>query len=183
MSFSELNPTINYNRMEPNSYLDEYGGFDYVPSFNKTQDVFKYKNNQEISLNSKMNRVDSSDVAKIYFSDENIDRIQKKIRREVYNRSKGKFILETDQDAEDLQIVMGKVIEEHGKSLPHKVIHQVKLLNNYTVEYVVPDMITNIKQYYGYIKDITSPLKTIDRPMNVNNSGRNTLPSVTSVWQ
>ena len=54
MSFAELNPTINYNRMEPSSYLDEYGGFDYVPSFNKTQDEFKYKNNQEISLNSKI---------------------------------------------------------------------------------------------------------------------------------
>ena len=44
-------------------------------------------------------------------------------------------------------------------------------------------MITEIKQFYGYLKEINEPLKPIDRPINVNNAGRKTLPSLTSVWQ
>ena len=43
-------------------------------------------------------------------------------------------------------------------------------------------MITEIKQTYGYIKEINEPIKPIPRPMNVNNAGRKTLPSITTTY-
>jgi hypothetical protein len=46
----------------------------------------------------------------------------------------------------------------------------------------MPDIMTNVKQAYGYLQDISQPLKPIVRPLNVSNAGRKTLPSMTTVW-
>jgi hypothetical protein len=122
-------------------------------------------------------------ITTVFFSNENIKRIQKKIREAVFIKTKGQYILEEDQDESDLLIAMRAVYLEKCKNLPNETVRQVKLLNNQTVDYILPDMITNIKQYFGYIKDINQPLTPMLRPMNVNNSGRKLLPSLTSVWR
>ena len=123
-----------------------------------------------------------SEVMKMYFSKENIDRIQKQIRSEVYDRTEGKFRLIEDQDSNDLNIAMRAVCKLYARNLPFKIIKQVKYLNKQTIEYIVPDIITNVKQYYGHIQEINNPIKPIDLPVNVNNAGRLTLPSVAQIW-
>ena len=122
------------------------------------------------------------EVSKLYFSHENMNRIQKMIKKTIFERTRGQFRLDEDQDESDLLVTMRAIFLEHARFLPFKVIHQVKELNRRTVEYIVPDMITEIKQAYGYIKEINEPIKPIPRPMNVNNAGRRTLPSLTSAW-
>ncbi len=122
------------------------------------------------------------EVSKVYFSQENMNRIQKAIKKTIFERTRGQFRLDEDQDESDLLVTMRAVFLEHSRFLSFKVIHQVKELNRRTVEYIVPDMITEIKQAYGYIKDINEPIKPIPRPMNVNNAGRRTLPALTSAW-
>lgn len=123
-----------------------------------------------------------SKVMKVYFSEDNIKRIQKKIRREIYNRSYGKFRLEEDQNVLDLITAMRAVYKLYGKDLPTKITRQVKTLNEYTVQYIAPDMITNLKQHYGYLDDIKNPINPIPRPLNVNQAGRNQLPSVAQLY-
>jgi len=122
------------------------------------------------------------EVSKVFYSAENFRRIQKALREEVFIRTKGQFRLDDDQDETDLLVAMKAVFLEHARFLPFKIIHQVKELNRRTVEYIIPDMIREIKQSYAYIKEINEPLKTIPRPLNVNNAGRRTLPSLTSTW-
>jgi hypothetical protein len=122
------------------------------------------------------------EVSKLYFSEENMNRIQKAIKKTIFERTRGQFRLDENQDESDLLVTMRAVFIEHSRFLPFKVIHQVKELNRRTVEYIVPDMITEIKQAYGYIKEINEPIKPIPRPMNVNNAGRRTLPALTSAW-
>ena len=78
---------------------------------------------------------------------------------------------------------MTALFENKAKFLPCKVVSQVKKLNHEVVNYAVPDMITQIKQYYGYIEDINKDLEPISRPVNVSNAGRLSLPSVTSIWE
>ncbi len=123
-----------------------------------------------------------NELSKIFFSQRNIRRIQEQIKQEVLIKTKGKYKLDHDQEETDLLICMRGVYFEHAKFLPDRIVHQVKKLNTQTVNYVVPDMITAIKQYYSYIKEINEPLKPMIRPLNVNNGGRRTLPSVTSLW-
>ena len=122
------------------------------------------------------------ELSKIYFSDENVLRIQKMIKQEVFIKTKGKYKLEDDQDESDLLVVMKSIFFEYAKHLPFKLVHQVKALNKKTMEAIIPDIITNIKQSYDYLKEINEPLKPIDRPVNVNNAGRKTLPSLTTVY-
>lgn len=123
-----------------------------------------------------------TEVMKLYFSEGNIKRLQKQIRKEIYKRSNGKFRLEEDQDVLDLITAMRAVYEMYGKDLPKYTVRQVKMLNAETVQYIAPDMMTNLKQHYGYLDDIKNPINPIMLPLNVNRSGRNLLRGVAQVY-
>jgi len=118
----------------------------------------------------------------MYFSNENVNRIQLQIKNEITLRTKGKYAVDVDQDIEDILIVMGHIMIEDGQFLLTKIVKQVKILNKRVVDFVVPDMISEITQNYGYQQEINKPLQQMMRPMNVNSAGRKTLPSVTSMW-
>lgn len=141
-----------------------------------------YYENGYATLIAQEKQLCPSNVMKLYFSEENIKRIQKKIRREIYDRSYGKFKLEEDQDVLDLITAMRAVHELYAKDLPSKITRQVKILNEHTVQYVVPDMMTNLKQYYGYLDDIKNPINPIMLPLNVNNAGRRQIPSSAQLY-
>lgn len=129
---------------------------------------------------------DVNPVVSIFFSSENMARIQKMIRREVSIRTAGKFSLDVDQDEADLLIAMRAVffnIQNTGaRFLNFKIIHQVKNLNAATVNYIMPDLLSNLYQSYSYLQTINQPLETIPRPLNVGNSGRKTLPSISTLY-
>lgn len=121
-------------------------------------------------------------VGEVFFSEKNVKRLQKQIRNDIYERTKHQYIIDEDQDPNDLLIPMRAIYQLHGRYLDNNIVHQVKDLNKKLVGFVVPDMITQIKQYYDYLKDVNEPLKPIDRPMNVSSAGRRTLPSITTMW-
>jgi hypothetical protein len=123
-----------------------------------------------------------SDLSKIFFSDKNIKRLQLKIKKEIFNRTYGQFRLDADQDMKEMLILMRAVYMEHARFLPGQIVRQVKRLNEKVVEESVPGIITNIRQEYGYLKEINKPLTPVPRPLNVNNAGRRTLPSITTTW-
>ncbi len=201
-NFAQLNPLPSYKRNLPSNFdkltssVTPYQS-EYDISSAKNKD---YRNNnveayyeklQEKSSTQNYDRArqatqglfEKNEITKIFFSDENMKRIQKKIKEEVYRRTNGQYKLDEDQDDSDLMIVMRALYLDKCKNLPEQPIRQVKILNQYTVDYIVPDMITNIKQYFGYIKDINQPLTPMMRPMNVNNAGRKLLPSITTLWR
>jgi len=122
-------------------------------------------------------------ISDLFFSERNVKRIQNKIKYEIMKRTKSKYKLVADQDEKDIYVVMRAVYLEHGTYNNNKINHQVKELNKKVIESVVPGMITAIEQYYGYLKEINNPINPIDLPINSNNSGRNTLPSFTTLWQ
>ncbi|AYV80820.1 MAG: hypothetical protein Harvfovirus7_17 [Harvfovirus sp.] len=124
-------------------------------------------------------------VTIMFFSEDNMGRIQKMIRKEIALRTKGEYVLKVDQEEADLLVVMRAILLDMNGSVfqPNKIKHQVKKLNSKTVEYVVPDMIESIKGHYGYLAEISQPRQMpIMQPMNVNNKGRKTLPSITTIW-
>jgi hypothetical protein len=122
------------------------------------------------------------ETMRVFFSEKNIKRIQKMLRREISNRSYGKFNVTVDQNMTHVLIAMRAAMKLYAKFLPHKIVRQVKRLNEETVQYIVPDLMTNLKQQYSYIQDITNPLQPLPDPINVNQAGRNQLRSVTAVW-
>lgn len=123
-----------------------------------------------------------SKVADMYFSVTNIKRIQKQIRREIYNRSYTKFRLSEDQNVLDLLQAMRAVYKMYAKDLPQKVVKQVKILNKETVQYIAPDIMTALKQHYSYLDDIKNPIDPLQLPINANQAGRHQLPSVAQLY-
>lgn len=123
-----------------------------------------------------------SKVASLYFSVTNIKRLQRNIKKEIYNRSYTKFRLVEDQNVLDLLQVMRAIYKMYAKDLPTRVIKQVKVLNNQTIQYVSPDIMDALKQHYGYLNDIKNPINPIQTPINVNNAGRIQLPSISQLY-
>jgi hypothetical protein len=123
-----------------------------------------------------------SAVIRQYFSIINIKRLQKALKKEILKRSYGKFVLQEDQKVMDLFQVMIYLYDIHGRDIPKQIIRQVKKLNQLTIQYIAPDIMDNLKQYYGYLKDITNPINPMPDPINVNHSGRVSLPSAAQLF-
>ena len=193
MSYAELNPVINYNKSLPSNgdnVTSWIGQQQETPNFSKYQEM--YGQNKKFSENycggaSTLAigglQMENTKVSLLFMSDDNMNRMQKQIKREVFRISGGKFRLEADQNQDDLLIVMRYIFIEYGKNLPTHIMDQVKILNRQLLNYIVPDIITNIKQQYKYLKEISEPIKPLDQPLNVNNKGRRSLPSVTTLWR
>jgi len=205
MSGYLTNSYSNYNNINPSPFYRDNNvtNYSYVPgssnrnndsknadftnnnyeSFYKMYQQPKNEENYDKARYATKSLFEKNHITIVFFSDENIKRIQRKIKEEIFIKTKGQYTLDEDQDESDLMIAMRAVYLDKCKNLPGETIRQVKLLNKQTVDYILPDMITNIKQYFGYIKDINQPLIPMMRPMNVNNAGRKLLPSMTTTWR
>jgi hypothetical protein len=126
--------------------------------------------------------LEQHDLAKLFFSKTNQKRIQKKIKKQIFYNTNGAFVLEEDQNDDDLLIAMRAVYFNHSEFKPNNLIHQVKELNNKVIEYILPDMITEIKQECEYLREINRPLQPIALPVNVN-STKQTLPSLSTIYE
>ncbi len=159
-NISEVN--LSFNDLRRNSFL--------VIQENKYRE--KIQNNVNAIINN--NKNNSISLSKIFFSKDNVNKIQLLLKQELFRRTKGKVILKVDQDPNDINIVMKHIFSETTFS-NENIENKIKKLNINVINYVIPEIITNIKQYYIYIQDISNPIKPIDRPINVNNKGRKAL--------
>jgi hypothetical protein len=121
-------------------------------------------------------------LGEVFFSLENINRLQKQIKKEIFIKSNGKYKLDTEQNESDLLIVMRAVYISDAVNSPYKIIHQVKELNHKTIERIIPDMLSIIKQDQEYLNMLDKPINVIPLPVNVSNAGRRSLPSVTTTF-
>lgn len=125
----------------------------------------------------------NSELSKLFFSDENFKRIQKQIKKEIFRRTNGEFKLEVDQEQRDLFLAMRAVYMQHARFLDNQIVRQVKRLNKKVVDETVPGVITNLKQYYGYLKEINKPLSVFPQMgINTGSRGRRVLPSVMTTF-
>lgn len=163
--YAPINQTLTYN--ESDRYSRDRDMLGDAPS-----DPYAVDEDYYLNLAIKRWKMCPTKVAREYFSVTNIKRIQRDIRREIHNRSYGKFRLVEDQNVLDLVIVMVVVYDQYSKNLPTQIIRQVKRLNDHTVQYIAPDMMTNLKQHYSYLSDIKNPINPLPEPINVNHAGR-----------
>ena len=186
-SYDNIPP--QYGR-EPTGFYDRGQGVPKLDEFNTTvQDIYRtpflflqeHRQNFKDKVNIALKGVQcESELSKLFFSDENIKRIQKMIRNEVFRRTKGAFRLDVDQELSDLFLAMRAVYLEYARFMPTEIVRQCKRLNEKVVYESIPGIISELKQYYGYLKEINKPLTPIPRPINANNAGRRSLPAIST---
>lgn len=113
----------------------------------------------------------------VFFSDENMDMINRNLVYSVWKHTGGEYKIK-NQSKEKLIIVMRYIFIEYAKHLPYDVKGQIKDLNCRVVTDLVPNIITNIQQYVGYLKDIEKIREPLPLPISTkSNVFMKTLPS------
>lgn len=191
-NYSSYNNIPPYYGMEDRAYYDRGEGIPNMDEYNMTiHDLYRtpflftqeHRNNYGNVAKMALKGIQcTTDLSNLFFSDENIKRIMKKIRKEVRVRTNNQFSLDVDPNVRDVIIHMTAVYKEHARFLPNKIVHQVKKLNEKVIDEILPGLITNIKQYWGYLKEINKPLDPIARPVNPHGGANAILPSVTTTW-
>ena len=176
----QYNPSNLYPQYTPSNNTEYTPTNYYWSDYTQSQNNWATENSIQKSLMKGL--YEPTPVGELFFSPDNIARIQKMIKYEVFVRTNGKYKLEIDQNESDILVVMRDIYITCGKNAPYKVVHQVKELNHRVIEKILPDMISMIKQDDEYIKQLDKPIDPIPLPVCVNSKGRLSLPSVTTTF-
>ena len=131
-----------------------------VNLFDNNQTSYKI-NNSSLNLYTEktantVNRLYSGNcLSEMYFSKENIDIIQQGIINSVYNKSNGSYTISRQSDNE-LIIIMRSIYFQYGKNLNFNINEQIKELNTLVINWSVDEIISNIKQYLDYRKNVST---------------------------
>lgn len=133
------------------------------------------KRNQMIKNMIKTTQTEIIDIEQIFFSDENINLINKQLILYVWNKS-NKLYKINFQDKDKILIVMRYIYLEYSKNLPYNIKEQINELNCLTVSEIGPIVITNFEQKLGYLRDIEQ--RQIPLPLPQSTNKMKTLPTV-----
>ena len=118
---------------------------------------------------------ESTLLSKAYFSSENATILQNAIRKEVHERTQLHI---PSQDVEQLQIVMRSIFLQYSTNRVDSVPlirEQIVTLNRKVLDYCIPNIISNVKQYQHYRKDITKLPVPMDYGMSTSRAGTKSL--------
>ncbi len=108
-----------------------------------------------------------------FFSKENFQIIQNKIRFDVYQKT-GQVI--DQQSSDDLFMVMRAIYLQYGRNLPYDIAGQVQELNGRVAAWCVPKIVAEMSMYQQYLKDISSLPVPLSHPVNQSSAGTKSLP-------
>ena len=104
----------------------------------------------------------------LFFSDFNLQVIQRGIRQKVKNTT---GIAIDYQNESDLLAIMRAEFINNSTNQTADVCAQIKFINTRVLNTAIGQINTNLSQYIGYIKDINSPNLPLDLPVNTNQYG------------
>ena len=120
---------------------------------------------QDTILKGIINRTPLSDL---FFHKKNIQTVQNMIRFGVFKKTNFKI---AEQNTTHIMVIMRGIYLQYAKHLNYDFTKQIKDLNVYTVEAILPNLISNTKQYLQYLVDVSTPYRIMERPINVSNAG------------
>ena len=136
---------------------------------------------QVIKNQVRISECEQGDLSTTFFSEENMDLINKQLILSVYKKTNGQYKI-ANQSKQSLEIVMRYVFLEHARHLPYDIAGQIRELNCRVVGEILPGIITLITQRVEYLKTINEPRQLVELPKNVNGGTRQNLPSVTTTF-
>ena len=107
-----------------------------------------------------------------FFSDSNLQSVQKKLRNEVKKRTNLSI---DNQSCDEIYQVMLYVYRTYGRNVQTKIQAEVSYLNDIVVHTITPDVVSNVLQYVNYIKDISQQPIPMDHGRSTSIKGENSL--------
>ena len=145
---------------------------DFMPAIfesgNKFKQISKKYNNHDTEILNK--------VKKIFYSDENVNNIQKMLKKNVYDKSNKKYIIKP-QNKQDLFITMREFFNYSTIDYDRDISNQVYDLNKKIVDAITPDIILEIGLYKKKMNDLYHTPDPLEYPLNDSKKGNNPLPS------
>tara|TARA_Y100000591_G_C21699672_1_gene627629 strand:- start:469 stop:972 length:504 start_codon:yes stop_codon:yes gene_type:complete len=149
--------------------MDEYTGRVNISDYSGGVPFELHQNmgvNQNAGFTDALKNIHSdNELSNLFFSRVNIDFLQQKIIDEVFKASRDQYKI-AKQSEESLQIVMRAMYLQHSRNLPCKIKEQVKDLNRYVLDFCIQNIMTNIKQYIGYVRDVNAPRAVMENPID-----------------
>jgi len=176
----ELSKTMGLGTFGQNDY-DEFsdgGSLDTLTgeiNANRMRDVTKQIDEKQLKMETIIFNTGRSDALKgiveetpvtnIFFSPQNIKAIQDSIRYYVFKITQSRI---SNQDRQQLHILMRSIILQYGNLVTPEPIVEVKRLNQKVIDKCTQSIIVEIKQYSGYIKDLAELPVPLDNPHYAN---------------
>lgn len=111
----------------------------------------------------------STPLNTLFFSDFNTNLLQRGIRQAF----KDKTGISIDyQNPDDLFAIMRVVFINNSGDHHQRVQAQVKSLNKIVIDTALAQIQTGVSQYIGYVQDIESTARPMDRPTNTSTTGK-----------
>ena len=190
---------MNYENQQGNAYGNPYYNNDNEVRVDNTQTITDYQNGRVIEVFNTPNadyknyENDNNDedsfkynavsriqqvtpLSSLFFSKRNMDILQAKIRKAVFDRTNGQHLI-GEQSITELEIVMRAIFLQYAR-YSGDLREQVLQLDKMVIEETVPKIISGIKQYMGYLYDVQQLPIPIDLPKNLSSRGTKMLNSV-----
>jgi len=116
-----------------------------------------------------------------FFSKANMQCLQNMLRYRVFAASGGKYQI-GEQDNTNLQIIQRAIFLLHSKNLPDRIPEQIRELNRQVIEYILPQLLSEIGQWLHYTRELETLPSTIPRPVSMSSAGTRTLKSVVDTF-
>lgn len=160
-------------QMDPTTRAKQYGfnGRIFISPDEHVRPYELYKNsNQHQDTNVSMisNIIVPNALSKAFFSNDNVELLQRSIIQEVLNVSQKQI---GKQSYQELQIIMKSIYLQYSRNLPTNIDEQVQVLNSYVIDECVRLIVPKVLQYIKYLDDITNPIPVMPRSQNVSSKG------------
>lgn len=107
---------------------------------------------------------DTSSLSDAYFSKENIQHLQNRIREGVYIKSSSRFRI-AEQDCDALKVVMRSIYLQYSSNLPNDISEQIKALNQMVLNYCIPQVFSEAQAYLKYLTDASTMYVPMEHPV------------------
>jgi len=131
--------------------------------------------NQKINVSENPTNITSRNqsctkLSDLYFSNDNINILQYGIRNRILNESNGEIFIGRQSD-DELKIIMRSIYYQYGKNLDNDIMGQIRDLNEKVLDWSIPRIISNMKQYNRYIQDISTMPVPLERAQLTSEKG------------
>lgn len=113
-------------------------------------------------------------ISDLFFCPNNVTILQDGIRYRVWKETGERYVIGR-QNEQELRIIMRSIYFQYAKHLQKDVVGQVRELNGKVIEWVLPEVLSNLRQYERYRQDASQLPMPMERAPLMTQKGTKTL--------